>query len=282
MIISRRTGRKPFTPQTNRISCTARRKVSGSFRVEKGVASAQGPRPTMEDAHVSATFHLPSSAVISGSIQFHAVFDGHGGSTVSQWLQREMVKAVERFLMSESTVERALQKACETLDQVLVRDRFDSGSTCIALLIEERTQTAWVMNVGDSRCVFSNRWASKDHKPTTSDEQARIDLAGGWVVNNRVSGLLAVSRAFGDWQFKPVVTAEPEITKINLDKQKFAILACDGMWDVLSNDIACSLAGDGFRIGAAPSDVAWGLVHAAINEKKSTDNVSVIVLKFQS
>lgn len=236
----------------------------------------------MEDTHVSTVFQLPSSACISGAIQFHAVFDGHGGTRVSEWLQREMVKAVERFLKSEETVERALKKACETLDQVLVRDRFESGSTCIAVLIEERTQTAWVMNVGDSRCTFSNGWSSKDHKPTTNDEQTRIDLAGGWVVNNRVSGLLAVSRAFGDWQFKPVVTAEPDITKINLDQQKFAILACDGLWDVLSNDIACSLAGDGFRIGAGVSDVAWGLVHAAINEKKSTDNVSVIVLKFQS
>jgi protein phosphatase PTC1 len=69
--------------------------------------------------------------------------------------------------------------------------------------------------------------------------------------------------------------------KIKLkESDKFAILACDGLWDVLSNDLACSLASDGFRIGAPIEDICWGLVTAAINERKSSDNVSVTLLKF--
>lgn len=41
-----------------------------------------------------------------------------------------------------------------------------------------------------------------DHKPAREDESKRIRDAGGFVINNRVMGELAVSRAFGDSEFK--------------------------------------------------------------------------------
>lgn len=43
---------------------------------------------------------------------------------------------------------------------------------------------------------------TQDHKPTREDESKRIREAGGFVINNRVMGELAVSRAFGDVDFK--------------------------------------------------------------------------------
>jgi serine/threonine protein phosphatase PrpC len=43
---------------------------------------------------------------------------------------------------------------------------------------------------------------SLDHKPSREDESKRIREAGGFVINNRVMGELAVSRAFGDAEFK--------------------------------------------------------------------------------
>lgn len=43
----------------------------------------------------------------------------------------------------------------------------------------------------------------------------------------RVSGTLAVSRAIGDAEHKPFVTAEPDIEVIDLDGQEdFIVLAC--------------------------------------------------------
>lgn len=43
---------------------------------------------------------------------------------------------------------------------------------------------------------------TEDHKPSREDEAKRIREAGGFVINNRVMGELAVSRAFGDCDFK--------------------------------------------------------------------------------
>ena len=38
--------------------------------------------------------------------------------------------------------------------------------------------------------------------PAVLSEIERVKAAGGWVDDGRVCGLLAVSRAFGDWELK--------------------------------------------------------------------------------
>ena len=67
-------------------------------------------------------------------------------------------------------------------------------------------QRAYCCNVGDSRTVLSRAGRaialSNDHKPSREDEAARIKAAGGFIINKRVMGELAVSRAFGDSEFK--------------------------------------------------------------------------------
>ena len=35
-----------------------------------------------------------------------------------------------------------------------------------------------------------------------ADEVARVRGTGGWIYDGRVCNILAVSRAFGDWEFK--------------------------------------------------------------------------------
>lgn len=86
---------------------------------------------------------------------------------------------------------------------------------------------------------------SFDHKPSNDEETRRIVAAGGWVEFNRVNGNLALSRALGDFCFKKngqksaeeqIVTAWPDVVIEDLTADhEFIILACDGIWDVLSN-----------------------------------------------
>src|SRR3546814_16760045 len=67
-----------------------------------------------------------------------------------------------------------------------------------------------VANIGDSRAILGRYRAgqlsmipmSTDHKPSDPKESARIVKAGGSVQAGRVAGSLALSRAFGDRQFK--------------------------------------------------------------------------------
>ena len=58
--------------------------------------------------------------------------------------------------------------------------------------------------------------------------------------------MIAISRAFGDFQFKDqpdlepeyqAITAVPDITQTyRTDDDQYIVLACDGIWDQLSND----------------------------------------------
>merc|ERR1712078_852597 len=63
-----------------------------------------------------------------------------------------------------------------------------------------------------------------------------------------INGNLNLSRSIGDLKYKQspelppeaqIITAEPDVLKHQLDpKDEFFIVACDGVWDVLSNQEA--------------------------------------------
>lgn len=52
-------------------------------------------------------------------------------------------------------------------------------------------------------------------------------------MNNRLCGVLAVTRAFGDFSLKKMgLTAVPEIKKMELRMtHKYLVMASDGLWD---------------------------------------------------
>lgn len=92
---------------------------------------------------------------------------------------------------------------------------------------------------------FSNAALSFDHKPNHPREFRRIYDNGGFVRYNgvwRVAGILACSRALGDYPLKEknYVIATPDILTFDLNelKPKFAILASDGLFDFFSNEEA--------------------------------------------
>ena len=66
---------------------------------------------------------------------------------------------------------------------------------------------------------------------------------GGDIINDRVSGILAITRAFGDFNMKNKgVTAEPFIKKLTLSKGAMLIIASDGIWDVINDEVLIKLS----------------------------------------
>lgn len=106
--------------------------------------------------------------------------------------------------------------------------------------------------IGDTRCIVSLKGNSDalplsiDHKPNQVHERDRIVAAGGSIIRNRVCGGVAVSRSFGDYWFKrkselkdyeQQVSAEPHVQiHQRSEMDEFLVLACDGIFDVLSNE----------------------------------------------
>jgi serine/threonine protein phosphatase PrpC len=137
----------------------------------------------------------------------------------------------------------------------------DSGTTAVTNFVR-RTKDGKIelicANTGDSRAVAyvngKTEPMSYDHKPTNQGERDRILKAESFVDFGRVNGTLAVSRAFGDLSYKKcskvppeaqAVTALPEIKRYVIQPNEystnnfsFLLLACDGIWDVMSNEQA--------------------------------------------
>jgi serine/threonine protein phosphatase PrpC len=85
-------------------------------------------------------------------------------------------------------------------------DNSGDGSGCTAVTAMITPSYIVCANAGDSRCVLATnngtKAMSEDHKPYDEPERRRIEAAGGRVQWRRVDGDLAVSRAFGDFQYK--------------------------------------------------------------------------------
>lgn len=98
-----------------------------------------------------------------------------------------------------------------------------------------RHRVLYTANVGDARIVLCRNGKalrlSYDHKGSDENEGKRVANAGGLILNNRVNGVLAVTRALGDAYMKDLVTGHPYTTEtvIQPDVDEFIILACDGV-----------------------------------------------------
>ena len=113
-----------------------------------------------------------------------------------------------------------------------------SSTTAIPKLQDaSRQRVLYTANVGDARIVLCRNGKalrlSYDHKGSDENEGKRISNAGGLILNNRVNGVLAVTRALGDAYMKDLVTGHPYTTEtvIQPDIDEFLILACDGVSD---------------------------------------------------
>lgn len=144
-----------------------------------------------------------------------------------------------------------------------------------------RQRVLYTANVGDARIVLCRNGKalrlSYDHKGSDENEGKRIANAGGLILNNRVNGVLAVTRALGDSYMKDLVTGHPYTTEtvIQPDIDEFIILACDGLWDVCSDQEAVDLV----RHNADPTSAAKHLVDHAL-ARFSTDNLSCMIVRF--
>jgi len=160
----------------------------------------------------------------------------------------------------------------------------------------EKVRMLYTANVGDARIVlwyvsdaenngFTHTYSrrgravrlSYDHKGTDEKEGKRVTDAGGLILNARVNGVLAVTRALGDYYMKELVTGHPYTTETFLyhTHDEFIILACDGLWDVCTDQAACDL----IREIRDPQEASAVLVKYALDEH-STDNLSCMVVRF--
>ncbi|KAL3130276.1 hypothetical protein ABBQ38_008108 [Trebouxia sp. C0009 RCD-2024] len=304
--------------------------------LQYGLATLQGRRDEMEDY---------ASVVPKGRCGFlyAAVFDGHGGHSAADYMSKNLYKILSHSIDDEThngessaqekdaaglscpaEFSKAFKDCFHEADKQLLHwlkndsgeneEEQACGTTATVMLV--RKDKVVVANVGDSRAVLSRHGKavdlSKEHRlygsgATVSSESNRVQEAGGWIDDGRVCDILAVSRAFGDREFKgdglsvmlrkgveteqwsqefadgvkftkdPVVCT-PDVTEIQLkEDDEFVIIASDGLWDVMESSRAVTIARQQFKRGKNAQEVADHIAQLAIKQH-TYDNVAVAVV----
>ena len=268
-------------------ACTSVRLVSAAEAMNAAY------RSTMEDAFV-----VVDAFGGDEKTGLFAVYDGHGGRFVAEYLRTHLHDVIERELLDkrDRSVEECLKSSFIATDIECSRTgEAASGATAILCIVREQGPRRYVYtaNCGDARAVLCHDGKavrlSMDHKATDEPEKRRVESAGGFVVRKRVMGVLAVARAFGDFAFKKFVTPEPftSTTKLNAASH-FLVIACDGVWDVLEDQEAVDIVREHVRpkapapSGTPPAAAAMRSAGERIVRESlrrgSTDNVTCLVV----
>ncbi|KAG7174776.1 protein phosphatase 2C T23F11.1-like [Homarus americanus] len=251
-----------------------------------GASCMQGWRVNMEDAHTTI-LSLPDDP----GTAFFAVYDGHGGARIAQHAGKHLHKSIlKRPEYKQGDIEAAMKQGFLDLDNFMQTDEVLkdelAGTTAICCLL--RNGSVHCGNVGDSRAIGSVAGhvaeLSNDHKPSLASEQRRITAAGGWVELNRVNGNLALSRALGDFVFKKNELKSPE-EQIVTEEWEFIVLACDGIWDVMTNQEVVNFIRLRLSQGMEPEDVCEDLMTRCLAPDcqmggLGCDNMTVVLICF--
>ncbi|KAE8676178.1 putative protein phosphatase 2C 8 [Hibiscus syriacus] len=269
-------------------------------RTSHGLLSVIGRRCEMEDA---VKVELGFMDKGGEKFDFYGVYDGHGGFRVAEECKERLHKLLVEEMAEDNkkgsgidwgtTMERCFEKMDQEVNKGRLAEEMVGSTAVVAVVGNGRLVVA---NCGDSRAVLSRGGVatalSFDHKPDRADELERVEAAGGRAINwngYRVLGVLATSRSIGDQYLKPFVICKPEVTVHELtSRDEFLILATDGLWDVVSNEVACRVARRCLngQIRSKSADVvnqnraaeaAAMLVELAMS-RGSRDNISVIVV----
>eukprot|EP00922_Rhytidocystis_sp_ex-Travisia-forbesii_P034727 GHVS01051567.1.p1 GENE.GHVS01051567.1~~GHVS01051567.1.p1 ORF type:complete len:500 (+),score=114.20 GHVS01051567.1:93-1502(+) len=285
-----------------------------TMSVSHGTCTLSGTRTSNEDRVAFI------SGLADSQVSFFAVYDGHNGEAAAQFAVENLhriVSATNEFIGGFHL--QALQDAFTTFDQLVKHNvvegsvsraaeahhltpyvfdmehdddlsAYSSGTTACVCLLSGNSYT--IANVGDSRCVLSRSGhavvLTRDHRLNyNKDEQQRILKCGAsFDDDGYLEGCLSVSRAFGDFdklsgRKLAGLSADAEMVQDVIGgEDEFMLLACDGVFDVMTNQEAVTVVQSQLRTSDDLYEAA-AAVCALACKRKSLDNLSVIIVLFK-
>jgi len=253
------------------------------------VHGVKGGRTKMEDAHYVS--------IKDPEMKMYAVFDGHGGAMVSDWLSKHMdilkpslqiYKKDKNLNVFDDNVRRIFKE----MQTDILKIGTSSGSTFIMAVLYPKLNRILFINLGDSRAIVIENEQKvvfttvdqgcgdkneieeykKIHKNKHITEK-RLRLPDF----EKVTGI-SVCRSFGDPPYYKLIGDHwitPVISNfdINSDNDYTIVIACDGLYepDSITNDAVMD------ELKNKTKNPAEQLTTFALNQK-SEDNVSVIVV----
>jgi serine/threonine protein phosphatase PrpC len=263
------------------------------------MASTEGRRQHMEDTHLAKKF----DAILAGqrkTIILTAIFDGHAGNECAKFAAKNLEKTLKAYLESFNSktvtdmgIANALSLSLIDVSHAynpenLQGSLYNPDAGCTANIAIQIEGDLWIANSGDSRAIIVDgegkcKQVTEDASLNEPRYANRVIEMGGNVIpvhgKLRVNGRLAVPVSLGDHWSNGVISARPNITKLeakefnNFDKCML-IQCCDGVFDVsTTEDVAARIKkSEGLALIERAKDIV-----ASAYACNSTDNLSVLV-----
>lgn len=239
------------------------------YILPRGLAYSEtiGGRVDMEDALIIRDEIFENVALIT-------VFDGHGGRKAARLAAASFPEILAK---KQSYDVEAIADLVQEFNNKLISINEVSGSTMEMIFINKKDRTADVYHLGDARCVMFDEnatciFTTEDHRPENRAELERLRELKIALRSMKAAGRLGTSGALGDVQY-PGMRLIPEHFKVDIgDKCRWIVLACDGLFDELTNeDVGRTVLRYGYERSAV-------ILRDQAYSRGSTDNISVIVI----
>jgi serine/threonine protein phosphatase PrpC len=259
------------------------------FELKIYFTSIKGRRDSNEDRH-NIILNINGEDSGKNEINFFGIYDGHGGTYVSKYLEKNISNYYLDKKFSAPFDENFHNQVFQIIQNQLLKSTFgySNGSTCLLNMMYRFGDSIHmnVVNLGDSRLtiVYTNgesKSITTDHKPDHHVEKSRLEKMGGEVYKDSEGvfriGDLSLSRAFGDGDNAPYISQKPDIYYKKITPQtKYIVMACDGLWDVIESESIGKIITELNK--SNPENIAVELAKYALKQG-STDNVSIIVIE---
>ncbi len=275
--------------------------------------TTQGNRPYQEDVYIiknylSNDLSLTETENFSRlNVDLFGVFDGHGGGEISKAVSKTLPQYFYKQNMMNDNCPKPISKytnyIVSTFDNLQndlnakhSKSTLQGTTVCLCLVYDFKGKKyITAMWTGDSRAIACNQKLiaeslTLDHKPDMPLERFRIQKLGGEITFEkndvpRINGVLAVSRALGDFDQKKYVEHKPDVNHYYCD-YKFIVVATDGLWDVMDNQTVCNIIYENIinnpkilecnKTKKSDTNIATKLADKAI-ELGSDDNITIII-----
>ncbi|KAK9672019.1 hypothetical protein RND81_12G070500 [Saponaria officinalis] len=243
---------------------------------------------------------------LPGADQFgvFGICDGHGGALAAKDASKILPETIATALSDSLKREKVLSQndASDVLRDAFFQTEarlnyYYEGCTATVLLVwvdRDEGLFAQCANVGDSACVLNfdgkQLKMSEDHRITSFSERQRINEVGQPLKDGdtRLCGL-NLGRMLGDkylkeqdgrFSSKPYVS---QVVRIAQASEAFALLASDGLWDVISVKKAIQLILQAREKYSTDTESSEKIADYLLNEARSLrtkDNTSIVYVDF--
>ena len=255
--------------------------------------SVKGRRNSNEDKH-TIILNLKKVSEKLNAINLFGIYDGHGGSNVSEYLAENIPTYYCYPHLKTPFSKEYHDITFETIQKKILQTDYgySMGSTCLLNIMYKYKNDIHmnIVNVGDSRLtiVYKNGKSvqiTNDHKPDDLDETNRIEKMGGEIYLDSEGvyriGDLSLSRAFGDGDNAPYISQKPDVYyKKICPLTQYVVMGCDGLWDVVQNDELYKLLEE-LKKNGCDDNLASCLATECL-KRGCSDNISIIIIEIIS